>query len=78
MLGLLVLGTVKHWSDDVGWGVLTSPDVPGEVFAQFSHIDAEGYRSLDDGERVEFDWEHYPPGQDGYFYRATRVVLVAK
>ena len=70
----MVDGIVRHWNDDEGWGVLTSPDVPGEVFAHFSHIDAEGYRSLDDGESVRFDWEHFPPGQDGYYYRATRVV----
>jgi cold shock protein len=67
-------GVVKSWNDDEGWGVLISPEVPGEVFAHFMHIDAEGYRSLDDGERVQFEWEHYPAGQDGYFYRATRVV----
>lgn len=38
----MVEGIVKHWDDDESWGVLTSPDVPGEVFAHFVHIDAEG------------------------------------
>jgi cold shock protein len=70
----MVEGTVKRWDEDEGWGVLTSADVPGEVFAHFSHIDDEGYRSLADGEAIRFDWEHFPPGQDGYFYRATRIV----
>jgi CspA family cold shock protein len=70
----MVEGSVKSWDDDAGWGVLVSREVPGELFAHFMHIDAEGYRSLMPGEHVRFDWEPYPSGQDGYFYRATRVV----
>ena len=61
---------MKQWNDDHGWGVLISPEVPGEVWAHFSHIvddDDTGYRSLSDHQRVRFDYEHYPPGQDGYF-----------
>jgi cold shock protein len=75
-LGKLVCrGTVKFWNEDDGWGIITSPEVPGEVWAHFSHIDAEGYRSLEVGERVQFKWlQLAPPGQDGYLYRATRVV----
>jgi cold shock protein len=67
-------GRVKWFSDEEGWGALTSDEVPGEIFVHFSHISGEGYRTLEAGERVQFDWEHYPPGQDGYYYRATRVV----
>ena len=73
----MAFGTVKQWNDDHGWGVLTSPEVPGEVWAHFSHIvddDDTGYRSLSDRQRVRFDYERYPPGQDGYFLRATWVV----
>jgi CspA family cold shock protein len=62
---------VKRWYDDEGWGVLISQEVPGDVFAHFRHIQADGYRSLDDGERVELDWD--TPGQDGCPFRATRV-----
>jgi cold shock protein len=57
-------GTVKQWSDDEGWGVVISPEVPGEVWAHFSHIvddDETAYRSLNDGGRVRFDYEHYSP-----------------
>jgi cold shock CspA family protein len=53
--------------------VLTSAQVPGELFAHFSHIDGDGYRELQPGERVLIEWEHFPSGQDGYYYRATRV-----
>jgi cold shock CspA family protein len=37
-------------------------------------IRAAGYRSLNAGEHVQFEWEECPAGQDGYFYRATRVI----
>ena len=73
-LSRVAFGTVKQWNGDEGWGALSSPEVSGEVWAHFSHIvdEADGYRSLSDGERVRFGYEH--PGQDGYFWRAIWVV----
>jgi CspA family cold shock protein len=53
--------------------VLTSPDVPGEIWVHFADIEMDGYRNLTPGQQVEFDFEHFPPGQDGYFYRAQHV-----
>jgi hypothetical protein len=41
-LSRVVDGTVKLWNDDEGWGVLASPQVPGDVWAHFSHIVATG------------------------------------
>jgi CspA family cold shock protein len=71
----MVAGTVKQWYDEEGWGVLTSPSVGGDVFVHFSHIESSSeYRSLDNGEGVQFEWEPFPEGQDGCFFRATRVV----
>jgi CspA family cold shock protein len=72
----VAVGTVKQWSDDEGWGVLISPPVSGEVWAHFSHIvdDDDAYRSFSEGDRVRFAYERYPPGQDGYFWRAIWVV----
>ena len=62
----MVRGTVKWWDDEAGWGVLTSRAFPGDVFAHFTCIEAGGYRSLNDGEEVEFDCELVPPpGQTG-------------
>jgi CspA family cold shock protein len=70
-----VTGTVEWWSDEEGWGCLAANDAPGGVFIHFSKImgDAMAYRNLRPGERVEFDLEDYPHGQDGYYYRARRV-----
>jgi CspA family cold shock protein len=62
----MVRGTVESWNDDEGCGVLVSPDAPGGVCAHFSHIEAEGYRTLATGADVSFDYECVPGGQDAY------------
>ncbi|WP_432829712.1 hypothetical protein [Dactylosporangium sp. CA-092794] len=64
--------TVREWRDEEGWGVLDSPDTPGGCWTHFSGIDMPGYRALRPGEVVQLEWES--PGQDGYGYRAVRVV----
>ena len=47
-------GVVKWFNPDKGYGFLARPD--GEdVFVHFSAIQMEGYRSLDEGQLVEFD-----------------------
>jgi CspA family cold shock protein len=68
-------GQVKEWSDEEGWGAITSPDVSGEVWAHFVHLtDQEGFRTLTPGEAVEFDYiDMWPGSQDGYRYRAKWV-----
>jgi CspA family cold shock protein len=63
---------VREWRDEEGWGVLDSPETPGGCWVHFSHLDMTGYRGLDPGQAVLLDWE--APGQDGYGYRAVRVV----
>jgi CspA family cold shock protein len=69
-----IAGQVKWFSNEEGWGVLTSPDVPGDVFVHFSDIPGEGYRSLSEGQKVLFDYEDaVPGGQDGCPYVATNL-----
>ncbi|GLW09640.1 hypothetical protein Misp01_47690 [Microtetraspora sp. NBRC 13810] len=66
-------GEVVWWIDDEGWGLLRSPEIPGEVFAHFSSIvePPGSFRSLTPGERVAFSWERVP--QSGYDFRAIHV-----
>ena len=47
-------GTVKWFSDQKGYGFIEQEDGP-DVFVHYSSIQSEGYRSLDEGARVEFD-----------------------
>lgn len=54
-----VTGRVVRWDDDQGWGVLESDDISGTVFAHFSHVQMNRYRTLSPGQSVEFIYE--PP-----------------
>lgn len=54
-------GTVKWFDDAKGYGFITRPD--GEdLFVHFSSIEGRGYRSLAEGQPVDFDVEHGPKG----------------
>jgi CspA family cold shock protein len=56
------IGTVKWFSNAKGYGFI-APDEGGEdVFAHFSAIEMEGYRSLKEGQKVEFEVTEGPKG----------------
>ncbi|HYY78394.1 MAG TPA: cold-shock protein [Actinomycetes bacterium] len=47
-------GTVKWFNADKGYGFIAQDEGP-DLFVHFSAIQSRGYRSLDEGQRVEFD-----------------------
>jgi CspA family cold shock protein len=47
-------GTVKRFNADKGYGFITPDDGTPDVFVHHSAIDADGYRSLEDNQRVEY------------------------
>ena len=48
-------GTVKWFNDSKGYGFIQPPDGGDDVFVHFSSIVGEGYRTLAEGEEVEFE-----------------------
>jgi cold shock protein len=57
----MAVGTVKWFNADKGYGFI-SPESGEDVFVHFSAIQASGYRSLDEGQAVEFDVTQGPKG----------------
>jgi CspA family cold shock protein len=50
-------GTVKWFSSPKGFGFIGRDDGEKDVFTHFSSIQAEGYKALKEGDRVEFEIE---------------------
>ncbi len=49
-----VKGTVKWFNASKGYGFLERPNGEADVFVHFSSIQGDGFRSLDEGQKVEF------------------------
>lgn len=78
----MVRAEVREWHEDLGWGVLESPETPGGCWTHYSAIasrrfartdepQVDEYKALSKGDVVDLGWE--APGQDGYAYRAVTV-----
>lgn len=57
----LTIGNVKFFNAEKGYGFISRED-GDDVFVHFSSIQGEGYKSLNEGQRVEFD---VAPGRKG-------------
>jgi CspA family cold shock protein len=55
-------GTVKWFNADKGYGFIAPDDGSGDVFVHFSAIEANGYRSLEENQKVEYSVTQGPKG----------------
>ena len=55
-------GTVKWFNAEKGFGFIAQADGGADVFVHFTAIQADGYRSLDENQTVEFDIVQGPKG----------------
>jgi CspA family cold shock protein len=58
----MATGTVKWFNAEKGYGFIAPEDGSQDVFAHYSAIQSNGYRSLEEGQRVEFDVAQGPKG----------------
>ena len=55
-------GTVKWFNEDKGFGFLTQDNGGADVFVHFRAIASEGFKTLDEGQKVSFEVEQGPKG----------------
>ena len=66
----MATGTVKFFNNEKGYGFISRDD-GDDVFVHYSNIQGSGYRSLEEGQRVEFD---IGPGRKGDEAQNVRVI----
>ena len=64
-------GTVKWFNGDKGYGFISTEDGP-DLFVHYSEIQGSGYRSLNEGDKVEFEVTEGPKGK-----QASGVTVVS-
>ena len=64
-------GKVKWFSNQKGYGFITPDESDNDVFVHYSAIQGDGYKTLDEGQDVEFEIETGPKGE-----QATKVTKV--
>lgn len=66
----MAIGTVKFFNAEKGYGFISREDGP-DVFVHFSQIQSSGYKTLQEGQKVEFE---VGPGRKGDEARDVRAI----
>lgn len=66
-------GTVKWFNAQKGYGFITNEGTGEDVFVHFSAINTDGYKTLEEGQKVTFDIEQDP--KNSQKLRAANVTL---
>jgi cold shock protein len=64
-------GTVKFFNSEKGFGFISRDDQDGDLFVHFSQIAGSGYKTLDEGQKVEFE---VGPGRKGDEAQNVRAI----
>jgi len=66
-------GTVKWFNTEKGFGFIANDNGGSDVFVHFSSIQTDGYKVLNEGDKVSFDTEQDP--KDSRKLRAINVIV---
>ena len=58
----MTTGTVKWFNDTKGYGFIQRDDGEGDVFVHHTAVQGEGFKSLAEGDKVQFEVEQTPKG----------------
>ena len=64
----MATGTVKWFNESKGYGFITPSDGSPDIFVHFSVVEGEGFKTLTEGQTVQFESQSSPKGP-----QATRV-----
>ena len=67
----MATGVVKWFNSEKGYGFISQPDGGADVFVHYSAIQMSGYRSLTEGQEVEFDVQEGNKGLQAANVRAV-------
>jgi CspA family cold shock protein len=70
-VGNMALGTVKWFNAEKGYGFITVDETGDDVFVHWSAIQMDGFRALEEGQRVEFELGE---GQKGPQAESVRLI----
>ena len=74
----MATGKVKWFSNEKGFGFIEQDDGGADVFCHFSGIGGDGYKSLNEGDEVEFDVEQGKKGPQAKNVLVTRSAAPAR
>ena len=66
----MITGTVKWFNESKGYGFITPSDGSSDVFVHYSAIEGDGFKTLTEGQTVEFESQNSPKGP-----QAPRVTI---
>lgn len=73
----MITGVVKWFNNAKGYGFVTPDEGDQDIFVHFSAIEMDGYRTLKEGQRVQFEVEEGPKGLHALKLQADQTAAMA-